>query len=94
MKSLAQQYDCLLVDLDGTVFRGHRPTEGAVEALDDAGARLVGAQRHVHLEAVALRRDVAQCHPAQQVGAVGAEACGGVLDRQADRQPHVEVGAA
>ena len=39
MKSLAQQYDCLLVDLDGTVFRGHRPTEGAVEALDDAGGR-------------------------------------------------------
>lgn len=39
MKSLAQQYDCLLVDLDGTVFRGRQPTEGAVEALDEAGAR-------------------------------------------------------
>jgi glycerol-1-phosphatase len=39
VKSLAQQYDCLLVDLDGTVFRGHRPTEGAVQALDEAGGR-------------------------------------------------------
>ncbi|MGO9154136.1 HAD-IIA family hydrolase [Mycobacterium sp.] len=39
MKSLAQEYDCLLVDLDGTVFRGRRPTEGAVQALDEAGSR-------------------------------------------------------
>jgi len=33
MTSLAHQYDCLLLDLDGTVFRGHAPTEGAVETL-------------------------------------------------------------
>jgi glycerol-1-phosphatase len=39
VKSLAQQHDCLLVDLDGTVFRGRRPTEGAVQALDAAGGR-------------------------------------------------------
>ena len=32
--TLAQQHDCLLLDLDGTVFRGHEPTEGAVDALD------------------------------------------------------------
>jgi glycerol 3-phosphatase-2 len=31
--TLAQLHDCLLLDLDGTVFRGHEPTEGAVEAL-------------------------------------------------------------
>ncbi|OJZ68958.1 HAD family hydrolase [Mycobacterium paraffinicum] len=37
MASVARQYDCLLVDLDGTLFRGRRPTEGAVEAL--AGVR-------------------------------------------------------
>jgi glycerol-1-phosphatase len=36
VKSLAQQYDCLLIDLDGTVFRGRQPTEGAVQALDEA----------------------------------------------------------
>lgn len=39
IKSLAQQYDCLLLDLDGTVFRGHRPTEGAVESLDRIDSR-------------------------------------------------------
>lgn len=39
MKSLAQQHDCLLLDLDGTVFRGHAPTEGAVGTLDAIEAR-------------------------------------------------------
>ncbi|MGI9124499.1 MAG: HAD-IIA family hydrolase [Mycobacterium sp.] len=33
MESLARQHDCLLLDLDGTVFRGHAPTTGAVETL-------------------------------------------------------------
>lgn len=37
MTSVARQYDCLLLDLDGTLFRGRRPTEGAVQAL--AGVR-------------------------------------------------------
>jgi glycerol 3-phosphatase-2 len=31
--TLAQEHDCLLLDLDGTVFRGHEPTSGAVETL-------------------------------------------------------------
>ncbi|MHA7652020.1 HAD-IIA family hydrolase [Mycobacterium sp. ML4] len=39
MNSIARQYDCLLLDLDGTVFRGHQPTEGAVAALDDIDSR-------------------------------------------------------
>jgi glycerol 3-phosphatase-2 len=39
MTTFAQQYDCLLLDLDGTVFRGHEPTEGAVEALADTPIR-------------------------------------------------------
>jgi glycerol-1-phosphatase len=39
MKTIAQQYDCLLIDLDGTVFRGARPTTGAVESLDEARGR-------------------------------------------------------
>jgi glycerol 3-phosphatase-2 len=33
VSTLAQQHDCLLLDLDGTVFRGHEPTNGAVETL-------------------------------------------------------------
>lgn len=36
---MAQLHDCLLLDLDGTVFRGHAPTEGAVEALGAVNAR-------------------------------------------------------
>lgn len=39
MTTLAQQHDCLLLDLDGTVFRGHEPTEGAIAALDAARTR-------------------------------------------------------
>jgi glycerol-1-phosphatase len=31
--TLAQEHDCLLLDLDGTVFRGQEPTEGAVDTL-------------------------------------------------------------
>lgn len=33
MTTLAQEHDCLLLDLDGTVFRGNQPTEGAVDTL-------------------------------------------------------------
>jgi glycerol 3-phosphatase-2 len=39
MTSLAQEYDCLLLDLDGTVFRGDEPTPGAVTALTGIGSR-------------------------------------------------------
>jgi HAD superfamily hydrolase (TIGR01450 family) len=39
MKTIAQEYDCLLIDLDGTVFRGHQPTEGAVQTLDEVTSR-------------------------------------------------------
>jgi glycerol-1-phosphatase len=31
--TLAQEHDCLLLDLDGTVFRGQQPTDGSVETL-------------------------------------------------------------
>jgi len=37
--TLVQQHDCLLLDLDGTVFRGHEPTEGAIDSLDRADTR-------------------------------------------------------
>lgn len=39
MSALAQEHDCLLLDLDGTVFRGHEPTTGAVETLATVRAR-------------------------------------------------------
>ena len=39
MTSLAHTYDCLLLDLDGTVFRGARPTTGAVQTLEEVRTR-------------------------------------------------------
>ena len=39
MTTLVEKHDCLLLDLDGTVFRGHEPTPGAVETLAALTAR-------------------------------------------------------
>jgi HAD superfamily hydrolase (TIGR01450 family) len=39
VKTIAQEYDCLLIDLDGTVFRGAEPTSGAVRSLDEVHSR-------------------------------------------------------
>lgn len=41
MSTLAQQHDSLLLDLDGTVFRGHEPTPGAVETLASIESRIL-----------------------------------------------------
>ncbi|MDO3636728.1 HAD-IIA family hydrolase [Mycolicibacterium arseniciresistens] len=41
MTSIAAQHDCLLLDLDGTVFRGHEPTTGAVDTLAAIEARVL-----------------------------------------------------
>jgi glycerol-1-phosphatase len=37
--TLSQEHDCLLLDLDGTVFRGHEPTPGSVQTLATVEAR-------------------------------------------------------
>ncbi len=59
MSSLAQQHDCLLLDLDGTVFRGHEPTPGAVETLAEIESRILfvtnNASRDAEQVAVHLR---------------------------------------
>jgi len=39
VKTIAQEYDCLLIDLDGTVFRGAAPTDGAVQSLSEVQSR-------------------------------------------------------
>lgn len=41
MTTLGRQHDCLLLDLDGTVFRGHEATLGAVDSLSGLDARLL-----------------------------------------------------
>jgi glycerol 3-phosphatase-2 len=39
MTHLARRHDCLLLDLDGTLFRGHAPTTGAVQTLEAVASR-------------------------------------------------------
>ncbi len=39
--TLVQEHDCLLLDLDGTVFRGHEPTVGAVDTLAAVTSRIL-----------------------------------------------------
>lgn len=39
VRALVDQHDCLLLDLDGTVFCGEEPTVGAVESLDQVQVR-------------------------------------------------------
>lgn len=39
--TLAAAYDCLLLDLDGTLFRGGEPTVGAVETLAEIASRVL-----------------------------------------------------
>ncbi|MFN3007009.1 HAD-IIA family hydrolase [Mycolicibacterium wolinskyi] len=41
MTTLARQHDCLLLDLDGTVFRGHEPVTGAIDSLAEVDARVL-----------------------------------------------------
>jgi len=41
VSTLAQEHDCLLLDLDGTAFRGHEATPGAVETLAAVRSRVL-----------------------------------------------------
>lgn len=41
MTSLAAEHDCLLLDLDGTVFRGNEPVVGAVDTLARVTSRVL-----------------------------------------------------
>ncbi|MHC9295800.1 HAD-IIA family hydrolase [Mycobacterium sp. LTG2003] len=66
MTTLARQHDCLLLDLDGTVFRGHEPVTGALDSLADLDARVLyvtnnasraPAQVADHLKEMGFRAD-------------------------------------
>lgn len=39
MATLTSEHDCLLLDLDGTLYRGQQITKGAVQALDNSPSR-------------------------------------------------------
>ncbi len=59
MTTLVQEHDCLLLDLDGTVFRGHEPTVGSVDTLAAVTSRKLyvtnNASRAAHEVAQHLR---------------------------------------
>jgi HAD superfamily hydrolase (TIGR01450 family) len=52
VSALAHEHDCLLLDLDGTVFRGHEATVGAVETLAAIGARTLYVTNNASREPV------------------------------------------
>ncbi|OBA93790.1 HAD family hydrolase [Mycobacteriaceae bacterium 1482268.1] len=61
-----QEHDCLLLDLDGTVFRGHEPTPGAVDILAAVTVRTLYVTNNAsrgpdevaqHLRAMGFRAD-------------------------------------
>lgn len=82
--TLAQQHDCLLLDLDGTVFRGHSPTEGAVDALQAADTRKLfvtnNASRAAE-EVAAHLRELGFAATADDV-VTSAQSAAGLLARQ------------
>lgn len=56
MASLASLYDCLLLDLDGTLFRGSRPIPGAVETLSGTACRTLFVTNNASRSAVEVAK--------------------------------------
>jgi glycerol-1-phosphatase len=67
MATLVQEHDCLLLDLDGTVFRGHEPTIGAVESLASVGPRALYVTNNASRSAAEVARHL------QELGFSAAE---------------------
>lgn len=67
MKTLVQEYDCLLIDLDGTVFHGRQPTVGAAQALAEVPGRALFVTNNASRSAVEV---------AEHLGAFGVHATG------------------
>lgn len=80
MTTLAQEYDCLLIDLDGTVFRGNSATDGAVEALDKVESRTLFVTNNAS-------RSAAQV--AAHLNDLGFRACGGDVVTSAQTAAHI-----
>lgn len=56
MASLASQHDCLLLDLDGTLFRGSRAIPGAVETLSGTACRTLFLTNNASRSAVEVAK--------------------------------------
>ena len=81
---LAQQHDCLLLDLDGTLFRGHEPTAGAVEtlaALDGRSLYVTNNATRSAAEVAAHLGELGFAATAQDV-VTSAQSAAGLLSRR------------
>jgi len=93
MGTLAQQYDCLLLDLDGTVFRGHELTEGAAESLDKVSGRKLFVTNNASRSAGEVAehlRDIGLKATADDV-VTSAQSAAHVLAAQLERESRVLV---
>ena len=84
METLATLHDCLLLDLDGTLFRGHSPTPGAVETLRRVAARSLFVTNNATRSAedvAAHLRDLGFSATAQDV-VTSAQSAAGLLARR------------
>ncbi|KWX61268.1 HAD-IIA family hydrolase, partial [Mycobacterium sp. NAZ190054] len=70
MSTLVQHHDCLLLDLDGTVFRGHAPTPGAVETLAAIDARVLFVTNNASRDAVQVAAHLCELGFAASAGDV------------------------
>lgn len=71
MKTLNQSHDCLLLDLDGTVYRGRQPTDGAVEALASSGIRALFVTNNASRTPAEVAVDLRRLGLAAEISTVG-----------------------
>ena len=61
MKTLVQEHDCLLIDLDGTVFRGQQPIDGAVSSLAELPGRALFITNNAFRGAAEVAEHLVHC---------------------------------
>ncbi len=93
MTTLAQLHDCLLLDLDGTVFRGHAPTEDSLEALSAATARQLFVTNNASRSAAEVAEHLRELgfDAAGEDVVTSAQSAAGLLAQQLPAGAHVLV---
>lgn len=76
MSSLARRHDVLLLDLDGTLFRGHAPTTGAVQTLSAVDGRSLFVTNNATRSAAEVARHLGELGFTAAVGDVVTSAQG------------------
>lgn len=84
MKTLAQQYDCFLIDLDGTVFQGQRPIDGAAQSLAELPGRALFITNNASRSAAEVAEHLGTCgvHATKDDVVTSAQAAASVLAEQ------------